>query len=621
VGVTGDDGYEYLVGIKDEMSAQSKAIASALDQMTSALGRSDHAVKSHGQAHQEAARHVKEHESAIKGFLSAMARSAVGGGIGGGLTSEIAKGTLIAHGVEKAGDLVGEGVRFAIEASEFKENAIAAYTAVRGTAEEGERTFTELDKAAREIHMPAERAHALAQSLMLEGLESQKAITDTVRAVGALQTVGLQAGADKLQSIIGRSLAEGHLQLSGKSLVGTGVSIEDLYTELATKLGQGRKQIKEELASGKIDVETGIEAIDSAILRGKIGALATKKFTVSDALVDMKNAIRGVLQETDSGPVVDAFKRMSGAFVEGGESAKDTKEAINALIELGGGLLDLTTGIGKGLVGAINALKSALQAAGVAGGFLLDKLHGVASSAASIFQSAEDKRFSKQAETDADKKIDKELRTKIERAKLDAINEFQKAPHTTEEIHAFGKKMNVDLYNAAKEEPAGKSSKDERELRNLLKHPTGAITVGALSPQASFEASGRGETSLPPAAHKPNLDVGVKLDLNNLGKDAGHALHSGAKDALDAHSPSRKMYELGEDAADGFKAGAAAASESRRGDYDRMGPSTSTGKQIHVDVSVGGIHMQGMASAEDFAPFLESQVADVFERVAMELGQ
>jgi hypothetical protein len=586
-----DDGYEYLVGLKDEMSAQSKAITSALDAMSSALGRSDHAVKSHGEAHREAAHDVKEHEGAMQGFLSALARSATGGGIGGGLTSAFATGTLVAHAVEKVGELVGEGARFAVEASEFKENAIGAYTVIRGTAEEGERTFAELDKTAREIHMPAERAHEIAQRLMLEGLESQKAVTDTVRAVGDLQRVGLEAGASKLQAIVERSISAGHFDVGkgARGLKGTGVT----FDALAAELGMGRKQFEAELHAGKISAETGIEAIDSVILKGKVGALATKKFTISDALTDMKNSIRGVFQETDSGPVVDAFKRMSESFTESGESAKDTKEAVNALLELGAGLIDLSTGIGTTLVGAVNALKSALGFARQAASGLLDMLRDVSQSAASFFQSPADKRFSAAAEAEIDKRVDKELRTKIEAAKLKEITEFGKASHTTSEVHALGKKLNVDLFDAAKEEIGGSKGQP-----SVLK-PTGPIEVRTLSPKESFEASGRG--------------------MRETGKDAGAALHEGAKEGLDAHSPSRKMFDLGLDAADGFKAGAASANELHSRDA-AAGPTSIGGKSVHVEVQVGGINLHGLMHGDDFLPLLESQVADVFERVALELG-
>jgi hypothetical protein len=621
----GDDGYEYVVGLKDELSKPAARMRDELGRFTSALKESDSGLKKHASeakhaasAHREAAHAIKEHESVLKSFLSSLARSAVGGGIGGGLVGAVAQGTLIAHGVEKVGELVGEGVRFAIEASEFKENAIAAYTVVRGTAEEGERTFNELDKAAREIHMPAERAHQIAQQLMIEGLESQKAVTDTVRAVGDLQRVGLEAGAGKIQALVERSIAAGHFELKGaRALKGTGVT----FDALAGELGMGRKQFESEMRQGKISVETGIEAIDQVILKGKVGALATKKFTVSDALVDMKNAIRGVLQETDSGPVVDAFKRMSEAFVEGGESAKDTKEAINALIELGGGLIDLSTGIGHTLVAAINALKGALLGAKAAAGGLLDALGGVVKSAAGLFQSAEDKRFSKQAETDVDKRIDKEIRTRIERAKMDAIEDFKKSPHTTAEIHAFGKKINVDLYNAGTEEPGGAASREEKALRAQLMKPLGPVSFAAPPPAESFAWSERGKEPIAPAAHKPNLDPGLKLDMANLGKQSAESLQSGYRDANKQHSPSAAMYDLGEESALSLQSGAAAAAAFADRAPAKEREPAAAGKQIHVDVSVGGIHMQGMAHMEDFVPFLESQVADVFDRVALELGQ
>jgi hypothetical protein len=589
----GDDGYEYLLSMRDEMSAQSKAITGALNSMTSALERSDRATRAHGEAHRESARAVKEHEGVLKGFISTLARGAVGGGIGGGLVGDIAKGTLIAHGVERMAELAGEGIRFAVEASEFKENALAAYTVVRGTADEGERTFAELDKAAREIHMPAERAHEIAQRLMLEGLESQKAVTDTVRAVGDLQRVGLEAGASKIQAIVERSVAAGHFDIGkgARGLKGTGAT----FDTIAAELGMGRKQFEAELKAGRISAEAGIEAIDQVVLKGKVGALATKKFTISDALVDMKNNIRGVLQETDSGPIVDAFRRMSEQFTETGDGAKDTKEAINALIDLGGGLVDLATGIGTTLVSAINALKGALKGARDMAGGLLDFLKDIAHAG---FHTPEGDRFHEQAERDVDKRVDKQLRQRIERAKVDMVLDFQKEPgHAAAETHALGKKLGIELYAPDKEE-------------------------GPPKPTPAKPATAAAHPAAAPPSMLDQLDASNEAAMHALGKDAAEAHHEGAREGYHAHSPSRKMFDVGIDAAEGMISGAQAASKLSGRDtaIQDTGRAMSGGKRVDVHVDFGGFHVHGAIDADDFMPLLESQVADVFERVAIELG-
>jgi hypothetical protein len=74
--------------------------------------------------------------------------------------------------------------------------------------------------------------------------------------------------------------------------------------------------------------------------------------------------------------------------------------------------------------------------------------------------------------------------------------------------------------------------------------------------------------------------------------------------------------------AGGMQSGAKAA-EALRGSLPAGGggAANDNSRSVKVDVHVGGIAMHGVIGLEDFVPLLESQVADVFERVALELGQ
>jgi hypothetical protein len=599
-----DDGYEYLLGMKDEMSPAGKRAAAGLDDLTGALKRSDSALKQHESAHRDAASATRDHGEALKGLSLGFAKGLFGVG---GLSAAIAEGELLAKTFEKLGEMGREAFKFAIEASEFKEAAVDAYTIVRGTAAEGERTFRELDRVAREIHMPSEKAQQMASQLMIEGLESQRAVTDTVRAVGDLQRVGLEAGAGKIQSIVERSISAGHFDIGkgARSLKGTGVTLDTL----AEELGMGRKQFESQMKAGKISVETGIEALDNTILKGKVGQLATKKFTLSDAFVDMKNSIRGLFQETDSSPLTSAVQDVTNRFTEGTKEAESLREAFNGVMVAAGGLVRIAGDIASAFTRTWDAMVDGANAA-------VDAITQInpALSAEQKHQAA----------------IKAEIANRARHGHLgalvgkrdegeEALNEAAGRGAKPEELKKIAKRY--DLVIAAGKDEVGKmlaahAKLPEGERVNATKEEGGRLQIMGYQPSGDERNVNIGGAS--PEETRKN----VENDLRKTGEAAGDGLKGGVTDKLEIHSPSAVMYDIGEHAAIGLAAGAAAAAD-RYGRSDAPTPPTTRdqgGRRVHVDVDVGGIQLHGVANAEEFLPLLESQIADVFERVAMEMG-
>ena len=328
------DDLEFDVALKNEISGPANEAKKSLH----ALGDEG---KSAGETVEKLGHHVEEagkHAEHAKGFFEEFSKS---------LIPQIALGELAAEGLKKRGEAVLEGVKFAVEAAEFKENMVDAYGVIRGGVEEGEKTFRAIDDLARGLHMPTEKAHELAQSLMFQGLTNQKELTGTIEAVSNLQRAGLAEGAEHLKMAIERSLASGHFELQSRMLRGTGTSVDQVYTALAERLHITTDAVKREMAEGKISVDDGISAITEAINTSNIAELAHKKFTISDALTDIKNSVRGLFQEADSGPLVDAFRDVSEAIKPGTEGAMQFKEVLNDTIIVAGQVVDAVAGIAR----------------------------------------------------------------------------------------------------------------------------------------------------------------------------------------------------------------------------------------------------------------------------------
>lgn len=608
-----EDGYEYLLEMRDELSAPGLRAAATLDTISRSLLRIDQNTREaaapirtlghglsevHGGAHKAAS----GISYAVRGFddLTRGGKYAANGLLDVGKAFS-RLGPWLAGAAFIGG--TAAIAKFAFEVSEAKEQAVAAFDVFQGEGR-GEGTFKLLNDLSQSVHSSPEKVQGLAKELLELGLTNNAQIAQTVRAVTDLQRVGLESGARKIESIVERSLAAGHLFLgkggagASRALTGTGIS----EAGLAAQLGLSTKQLEAKLKGGKISVEEGIAAIDNAIIQGKLGALATKKFTVSDAFTDLHTSVRKLFQESDTSPITDSLKRLTESFEDGTDGARV--------------LSDVVDGIFKGVGLAIDGVRDLGRIFGETAEGVLDAWDKVDDFLAGIGKSAADKeQIASQRRLTNAKRLLGEAVDDQSRA-FEKVQNLATSGASRKEILDMAKRLGIDVSILA----PGSIPKGERQAFDVETNRggLGALDVnretaefsnayGALRDQqiaGTVGASGR---------HALNIDEWEPA-LKNLGKQAGKALHEGAAgpEGLDAHSPSKKMFDLGVDAADGLLSGAMQAA----------GPTTTNvgGKSVAVHVDVGGIHMMGSVDADEFDPLLESKIADVFERIAQELG-
>lgn len=338
------EGFEYEAKVKDSASGPTDAATEAVKKLGEALGKTDDAIKAHekaqaslGKAHEKAGK-AAEHGA---GFFHEFTSS---------LIPEIAVAELLAEGIKKLGeavvDLTIEGAKFALEAADFKEDTIAAYSAIYGSAEEGEKAFAQIESMAIGTHTKLEDAGQMAQNLMVAGIEDQNSIASVIEATANLRRIGLESGAAKLSRIVEQSAALGHFQLP-KKLAGTGIRVEEVVNELAKSLHKTPEIIKQELKAGKIETEAGIAAITKVINEGKIGQIAEKKFDLSDLKTDWHNFWVKIFEDVNIEPLVNSLRGFAGIFDSGTASGKtfhDTiTDAFNAIMSVGGQVIDWFT--------------------------------------------------------------------------------------------------------------------------------------------------------------------------------------------------------------------------------------------------------------------------------------
>ncbi len=108
--------------------------------------------------------------------------------------------------------------------------------------------------------------------------------------------------------------------------------------------------------------------------------------------------------------------------------------------------------------------------------------------------------------------------------------------------------------------------------------------------------------------------------------ELGHDMIGAVRKAFDSHSPSRVMFQEGINATEGIAMGAdAGKGRAQRALEGAIQPPTITpggnggGAQIHIEL--GDMHFHGIKDAEEIQPIVEAMLADVADRLALELGQ
>jgi hypothetical protein len=585
-----DDGFVYSVELADKVSDPAHAEIRALRELTAEVLKTEKAMLALNSAEEKAAKPKGEREG--EGFFSKVAKDA---------TKGLAAATLAIRAIDSIKEGIVEGTSFAIEAADFKEDTTAAYAAVQGTAEEGERTFEAIDKMARVVHMPAEKAHGLAQELMQQGLEDTALITATIGATSSLIREGQVRGAEKLRNIIEKSTASGHFDLkiggkteSGKALAGLGVQLPNLLDELGHRLGKSREQVKAELKAGKIDTETGIAAIVDTIQNGPIGRAAKSKFGLEEFRADIANTFREAAQDTNlasfNQSLIDAEVALGGISGKQGPLASLFQTIVDGAAK---GIETLTL---FGLDVEIFALEVELAIGPAKAGFadLIPVLEGVGSAAVDI--------------------------GKI--ILLSVVEVINLATHGVEELGAalgflfdtLAHPKNIGAnFDALKKTIADSEADATASLKR---------TVDIAGNIAAGKDLGQG------------LAVGVQQATPEVEQSVAFTVKRGigaGREAADSHSPSREMMDLGSDMSDGLAKGldpsevAASIRTGVRGGIDAAGPSASyTGggaasTEFHMH---GNIYINGEPSDDaGMRELVESAMADAFDRFALELGE
>ncbi len=497
-----------------------------------------------------------QRERAEKGFLKEFT---------GSLVPEIAIGELLAEGVKKIGESITELVKYGVEVADFKEDTVQAY-GILGA--KGEALFDDIDKLAARVHLPAEQAHAITQDLLTRGMDDQETIKNTIEAIADMKRSGMAGGAEKLEGIVERAISSDSFSPKIKMLASAGINVE----ELAHRLGVSMAQLRVDLKAGTIDAKKGIDALNAVVTQGKIGEIAAAKVDFGDIGTDFKNSIRSMFQDVNFQPLIAGLQDVVSLFRSGSASADGMKEAAQSGIE------SIVSGLGSMMTDAAVAF------------------------------------------------VD------LEKAGYDTYIAWFPVIKAFAEVDAFLDRISLkgnpvgDAMAKQSDANAARSAEIDKSMADMSM----SVSHGM---EHMFDKFNSGETPLD--AIKNGLkSMGFAIDdglaaaperAHAIGVDTGHAFIAGVREGTDTHSPSREMMRVREDLDAGLamsddRSGSQLASSlasSMPGALATSAQQPSAGANVTIDI--GGIHVHGTTAAE-IIPLLESQIVDVFERAALEMG-
>jgi hypothetical protein len=613
------EGFEFVAGVKDEMSGPAKAAKASLAAMKDELKLVDASLKSLKDAQRRFKAEGLKDEAKASGDAIAKMKDKAGGlkeGIKdttaglkdmtestgeakGGMLEAGAAGGAMAAGIsigvevlkkigeaamwaaEKLVHFAIEGAKVAIEAGAMKEKMVALYDLFG--AGKGEEIFAKIDKLGSALHIPTEKAHEYAKDLIQSGIEGQNRLEQTVKSVALLAKVGGDDAANKMKGILEETAktqktmawkgGRGMFAVTREQLVGTGVTIDQVYGALAKRMKLNIGQVRQMMMMGQITAAEGIDALNDVIERGGIGEKGREMVgDLTQVFTEIKDNIGKILRDVDYKGFVKEMQSFAGLFDPANASGKATQKilvnAFNTIFSVA-----KTT---------VHYLKIAILDMEIAGLKLL------------ILLAPQIKQF---------KKLWAEMKTNT--ATTTALNIAWNMLVGAGVMLAYSIKGVMVMINGA------------MVLWNALGDAMQYVTDTGAAIAKMF--GGLDMKSLGLDIIK-GLVVGItggqSLVVDALSGVAKDALKA-TKDTLGIASPSKEMQKLGRHTAEGFdkgvEQGGGAGGAFAKGKPPALGPAPSGGINVTVNADIS---IDGAQSPKDVIDEFRARMTDTFEQIA-----
>ncbi len=226
------------------------------------------------------------------------------------------------------GALTAKLFEFGMAASDAKSKMVNHLSVTLGSSAAAKQLTSDIDDMAKSTPVAKEQLQSMAEALALAGLKGDNLKT-TLKGLSTVAAIGGEDAANKLQGIIEKSVADGKFDIGVKQLKGTGLTLEDIYGEIAKKAGVGADKVAGMIKAGKVSVTDGIQAMNDAIAKkfGTQNAAAMLDFDTQ--ISKLHENFQDLFHDIDYSGAKTGLQSVLSVFDDSTATGKELKGIIN----------------------------------------------------------------------------------------------------------------------------------------------------------------------------------------------------------------------------------------------------------------------------------------------------
>jgi hypothetical protein len=306
------EGFEWLLEMRDGVSGPAHAMRASVAQLGQEARNAEGGMR-------------KLHESQTKGVASG-----------------VAMGEVWAKGLEKVAEwaqrafegvteLVAEGLKLSLEMGELREHSKRMFEGLSGSKAGGEEMYATIQKLRGVLPQSEKELSSWAATLMGAGMTDARSVAESVKAMSAASALmgGGEMGAaasQKVGSLTAKSLESGQFKGSAKSLVGTGVSADDL----AKELGMTPANFQAAFKKGAIEASKGIDALNHVLQKKGTSAVASTMSEVPTMIAKGREAFAHMFDDVNAKPLIHEIGLFVNALTGAGPASESSKKTITS---------------------------------------------------------------------------------------------------------------------------------------------------------------------------------------------------------------------------------------------------------------------------------------------------
>jgi hypothetical protein len=223
-------------------------------------------------------------------------------------------------------------VGFGIAVADAARSSKLLLEAQTGSSLGADRMNQWVNAISRKVPLARAQIRDLVGALTDKGLQGNKLAHALSATATATAVLGSSAGS-KIQAIAEQAVRARRLMIGMFDLQGTGVNINDVAAQLATIAKTSVGAAKAALQNGRVEVETGLKALDKAI-ESKLGGIAKKQMkSLPMQFEKAKEKFQDLFSGVRIEKLLDALDQMLGLLDQNTSSGQALKQICEGIIQ------------------------------------------------------------------------------------------------------------------------------------------------------------------------------------------------------------------------------------------------------------------------------------------------